>query len=105
MRIKEILNKLSQLLGLCLFILALVIIRYKLKQYHFHDIITQIKQFPTGPLLMAVAFTVLDYMVLTLYDALGLRYIKHPIKYSKISTLNSPLHRLSATYSATTLHF
>ena len=85
MRIKETLNKLSQILGLCLFVLALVIIRYKLKQYHFHDIITQIKQFPTGPLLAAVAFTFLDYLVLTFYDALGLRYIRHPIKYPKLA--------------------
>ncbi len=85
MRIRKILNKLSQLLGLCLFVLALVIIHYKLKQYHPHDIIAQFKQFPTSPLLLAVTFTILDYLVLTLYDALALRYINHPIKYSKLA--------------------
>ena len=85
MHIRETLNKLSQLLGLCLFVLALAIIHYKLKQYRLHDIITQIKQFPPGLLFLAVAFTILDYMVLTLYDALALRYINHPIKYSKLA--------------------
>ena len=85
MHTREILNKLSRVIGLCLFVLALVIVHYKLKQYHIHDIITQIKQFPTSPLLLAAAFTILDYLVLTLYDALGLRYIKHPIKYSKLA--------------------
>ncbi len=85
MRIKETLNKISQILGLCLFVLALVIIHYKLKQYHSHDIITQIKLFSPSSLLLAVAFTILDYLVLTLYDALALRYIKHPIKYSKLA--------------------
>jgi phosphatidylglycerol lysyltransferase len=85
MHIKDTLNKLSQLLGLCLFILALVIIHYKLKQYHLHDIITQIKQFSPNSLLLAVTFTILDYLILTLNDVLGLRYINHPIKYSKLA--------------------
>ena len=85
MNIKETLNKLSRVLGLCLFVLALVVIHYKLKQYHLHDIIVQIKNFSTNALLLAVAFTILDYLVLTSYDALGLRYINNPIKYSKLA--------------------
>jgi phosphatidylglycerol lysyltransferase len=85
MQIKKILNKLSQIIGVCLFVLALVIIHYKLKHYRLHDIITQIKQFPPLSILLAFVFTILDYLVLTLYDALGLRYIKHPIKYSKLA--------------------
>jgi uncharacterized membrane protein YbhN (UPF0104 family) len=82
---KKLWHNISFLISVFLFIFALVIIHHKLKQYHYRDIVTELAQIPTGRLLIAVALTVLDYLVLTAYDALALRYIRHRLKYRKIA--------------------
>jgi uncharacterized membrane protein YbhN (UPF0104 family) len=82
---KKLWHNISFLISVFLFILALVIIHHKLKQYHYRDIVTELAQIPAGRLLIAVALTVLDYLVLTAYDALALRYIRHRLKYRKIA--------------------
>lgn len=82
---KKLWHKISFLISAFLFILALVIIHHKLKQYHYRDIVNELARIPAGRLLIAVALTVLDYLVLTAYDALGLRYIRHRLKYRKIA--------------------
>jgi len=82
---KKFWHNISFLISAFLFILALVIIHHKLKQYHYRDIVNELAQIPAGRLLLAVALTVLDYLVLTAYDALGLRYIQHRLKYRKIA--------------------
>jgi len=67
--------------GLTLFGIALYVIHGKLGQYHYHEIAAQLSR-PQG-LAAAMAITLLDYFVLTFYDVMALRYIKHPITYSR----------------------
>ncbi|MFZ0033556.1 MAG: bifunctional lysylphosphatidylglycerol flippase/synthetase MprF [Sedimentisphaerales bacterium] len=82
---KKILHNLSSFIGVILFGVALLIIRHKLKHYHLHDIIKETSQTPILSLLLAILLTFLDYLVLTGYDALALRYLKQPLKYTKIA--------------------
>jgi phosphatidylglycerol lysyltransferase len=82
---KKILRYLSSFAGICLFIFALVVIYHRLKEYRFSDVAAQVQQTPFASLLLAVLLTVLDYFVLTFYDALALVYIRHPLKYSRIA--------------------
>ena len=82
---KKILHNLSPFIGVILFGVALFVIHHKLRQYHVHDIINEASQIPIASLLLAALLTFLDYFVLTGYDALALRYIKHPLKYTKIA--------------------
>lgn len=82
---KKIFRYLGSLAGICLFSLALVVIYHRLKEYHFSDIAAQVHQTPFASLFLAVLLTVLDYFVLTFYDALALVYIRHPLKYSRIA--------------------
>lgn len=76
---------LSSFIGIGLFAVAVGIIHYKLRGYHYHDIARQFQQFPSRAVLAAVALTVLNYIVLTAYDALALRYIGHRLAYYKLA--------------------
>jgi len=70
-------------IGLALFGAAIYIIHEKLSQYHFRDIVRQFEQLPRTHLVAAMVLTILDYFVLTFYDVMALRYIRHPVKYSR----------------------
>jgi phosphatidylglycerol lysyltransferase len=83
--VKKLLHNLSPIVGVVLFGVALFVIHHKLKQYHVHDIVKEASQIPTLSLWLAILLTFFDYFVLTGYDALALRYIKHPLRYTKIA--------------------
>jgi phosphatidylglycerol lysyltransferase len=80
---RQIQHYATAVLGLFLFGIALLIIHHKLGQYRYHDIVREIKLIPGTCILVAMILAALDYLVLTAYDWLALRYIKHPIKYSR----------------------
>ena len=82
---KKILHNLSSLIGVILFGVALFVIHHKLRQYHYHDIVDEMARTPSLSLVLAVLLTILDYFVLTGYDALALRYIKHPLGYPQLA--------------------
>jgi phosphatidylglycerol lysyltransferase len=72
-------------MGMILFIIALVVIYHKLRNYHYHQIVVQVKQISFGYLIAAIVLTLLDYFTLTGYDAMGLRYIGHKLQYRRIA--------------------
>ena len=81
---KSLIHTFGYLVSLCLFIVALLVLYHELRQYHFRDIVAGLKA--VKPLFLTIAglLTLWDYLVLTLYDALALRYIKYKLEYSKI---------------------
>jgi phosphatidylglycerol lysyltransferase len=81
----KILRYFGSLAGICLFVLAMVVIHYKLKAYHFSDITAQIHRTSFISLSLAVLLTVLDYFVLTFYDTLALYYLRQQLKYPRIA--------------------
>ena len=83
--VKRLLRNAGLFLSVGLFILALTVMHHKLKQYHYRDIVRQLDQVPSGALVKAGGLTVLDYAVLTAYDALALVYIGRRIKYHKLA--------------------
>jgi phosphatidylglycerol lysyltransferase len=82
---KNIFRQFGYLVGICLFVLALFVMHYKLKQYNFSDIAAQLRQTPFFYLLLAGGLTILDYFVLTLYDTMALSYIGRPLGYPRIA--------------------
>jgi phosphatidylglycerol lysyltransferase len=80
---RQIQHYATAVLGLVLFGIALFIIHRKLGHYRYYDIVREISLIPGTHLLAAMILAALDYLVLTAYDWLALRYIKHPIKYSQ----------------------
>jgi phosphatidylglycerol lysyltransferase len=82
---KKHLQNVGYLISITLFVLAVVVIYHKLRQYHYHDIVTEIQQTPLSFLLLATGLTFLNYLVLTGYDTLALRYIQAPLRYHQIA--------------------
>jgi len=82
---KKYLHIFGYLFSVTLFIIAIVVIHHKLKQYHYHDIVNQIQHTPLSFLYLAIILTCLNYLVLTGYDTLALKYIRVNLKYRQIA--------------------
>jgi len=82
---KSLVRNAGYLISLALFSVAMVVLHHELRQYHVRDIIAELRQVRLAFLGFAVLLTVLDYLVLTAYDALALRYIRHRLEYTKIA--------------------
>jgi phosphatidylglycerol lysyltransferase len=86
LKLKEIqLSKLTSLLSLLFFALALWLLRRELRDFRYRDIVQFFHVLPAHRVVMAVAFTALSYLALTCYDALALRYIGKRIAYWKVA--------------------
>lgn len=76
---------LGLLLGVTLFALALGVLHNILRDYHYHQITKELSEIPGQDLYLAIALTLLNYVVLTGYDWLALKYIKRPLDYSRVA--------------------
>ena len=82
---KRVIHAVGPILGLLLFIIALFVLHRELKDYSYHDVIRSLGELPTVRIYLALALTILNYLVMTGYDSLALRYIRNPLAYRKIS--------------------
>jgi phosphatidylglycerol lysyltransferase len=82
---KKILHNLSPFFGLLLFVVALLVLRHELRSYHLQEIMNQLRSLPHSRLLVALALTILSYLVMTGYDFLAFLYIHRPFEYGKIT--------------------
>ena len=73
--------QIGYVISITLFTVALGMIHHKLKQYHLHDVMREFHQVPLTALLLAGGLTVLNYLMLTLYDTMALRYLGRKITY------------------------
>ncbi|MDP9362325.1 MAG: bifunctional lysylphosphatidylglycerol flippase/synthetase MprF, partial [Acidobacteriota bacterium] len=84
-RLKRIAPFLKPLLILALFAIALRVLHDTLAQYRYRDVIAYVSALSGDQLLLAVVLTLLGYLVMTGYDTLAFRYIRHPLPYFKIA--------------------
>lgn len=80
----KILNKILIFLAPALFLVALIVLYHELRVYHLKDILENLKGIGSYQIHLAAAFTIISYLIMILYDVLALRYVKHPLPYSKI---------------------
>ena len=71
-------------LSIILFTAAVWLLYGELKTYHIRDILHAYDAIPGAHLWTAAGLTILSYAVMTGYDVLAMRYIRHPLSYSKI---------------------
>jgi phosphatidylglycerol lysyltransferase len=82
---KSLLRKISGPgLSVLLFTAAIWLLHGELKTYHLADILKAIESIPAGRMWLAIALTIVSYVIMTGYDVLAMRYIQHPLSYSKI---------------------
>lgn len=77
------LKRLLPVLMLSLFLLALFSVYHQLRGYRWHDLKGEIHQIPPGQVIAALLLTLASYLVMTAYDFLALKYIRHPLPYHK----------------------
>jgi phosphatidylglycerol lysyltransferase len=83
--LKRLLRRLGPILGLILFAAAVWVLHRELVRYRYHDIVSQLRAIPPKNVLVAVALTLLSYLLLTFYDQLAFRYIRRPTAYGKVA--------------------
>ncbi|MGL5803894.1 MAG: lysylphosphatidylglycerol synthase domain-containing protein [Xenococcaceae cyanobacterium] len=79
-------NLIPILISVILFGLSLWAIAQELHKYTPGEIWASLSAIPANYLLLAVGLTCLNYLVLTGYDTLAVRYVRHPIGYFKTAT-------------------
>ena len=67
--------------GLLLFALALGLLTHELRHYHLHEVAVALRAISPFRLVVALVLTLLNYLVLSGYDALGLRVVGRPLPY------------------------
>jgi phosphatidylglycerol lysyltransferase len=82
---KKFVHAIGPLVGLVLFSIALWLLHRALKDYHYHDIARNLSELPLLHLLIAFGLTLLNYLIMSGYDLLALRYINHQLQYPKIA--------------------
>jgi len=83
--LKKILGIIGPVTGLVLFCVALYVLHAELRTYTLSNITSHIKGLPRHILGWALLFTVLNYLILTLYDTLAFRYIGRKLSYTRIA--------------------
>lgn len=73
----------SVLLSFVLLVLSIWAIAQELRHYHIKEIWGSLTAISASHLGLAVGLTGLNYVMLTGYDVLALRYIRHPLPYRK----------------------
>jgi uncharacterized membrane protein YbhN (UPF0104 family) len=79
---------LGYLFGLFLFAVAVWVLYHELKEYHYHDVVRQIRAFSMPHLFLGLGLTVLSYFIMTGYDLLALRYIGYHLSYPKVAIIS-----------------
>jgi len=76
-------RSIGPLFGLLLFMAALWVLHHELQAYQLNDIVRHFEEIPDRRIFLALALTFISYFVMTGYDVLALRYIRHPLPFGK----------------------
>ena len=80
---KKTLHWMVGALGVCLFGLAIWVLFRELRTFNFREVLVHFSNLPAHRIVAALAFMVGNYLALTLYDTLALKYVGHALPYRK----------------------
>ncbi len=72
-------------IGLCLLVAAVWVVKEKFGNLRLSEIQAAIGAFPLRAIVLSGLWTVLAYIILTFYDLLATRYVKHPVSYPRVA--------------------
>jgi len=81
---KKKLKKITPLISILFFVVALWFLNQKLQKYALSDILAQLSAIPNHYILFSLLLSALSYLLLTGYDALGVHYIGEELGAGKI---------------------
>ena len=82
-------------LGVALLVGALYVVQRELSSLRLDDVLHAMGAIPLSSLALGFATTVVAYLVLTLYDMLGTRFVGHPLPYGRIAFASFTAYALS----------
>lgn len=68
-----------------LFGAAILVLHQELRSIRYRDVVAGISSISRAAVYAAILLTILNYAVMTGYDALAFRYLNHPLPYRKIA--------------------
>ena len=80
----KIIRILKIFIGPFLLAVAIWVLHSELKTFHFQDALQSLHELPNQSILLCFLLTILSYLIMSGYDLLALRYIRHPLSYPKI---------------------
>lgn len=82
---KKLFHAAAPLFGFLVFIFALRMLHHSLAHYHYHDVVRSLQHIPPYRIFLALVLACSGYLVMTGYDALALRYVRHSLPYRRIA--------------------
>lgn len=77
-------KRFAPFLGIAFFIIAGTIIYFELKHFTYHDFVYSISNTPTTIIWIGVVLTLVNYLTLSGYDFLALKYLDKKIPYKRV---------------------
>jgi len=84
-RLRGVARHLPAILGVVLLVGALFIIQREFSNLRLQDVTAAIGRIPNSALLMSGGATIASYVTLTLYDALGTRFVGYRLSYPRVA--------------------
>ncbi|MCA9152742.1 MAG: lysylphosphatidylglycerol synthetase family protein, partial [Planctomycetales bacterium] len=81
--LSRVARRFGPLLALLLLLTALFLLHSELKQFHWNDFREGLHDIRPAQLVLAVCLTIANYLSLTIYDMLGLRYVGERVKLAQ----------------------
>jgi uncharacterized membrane protein YbhN (UPF0104 family) len=91
----------APLLAVGLLVVSGLVLQHQLRTYNPRDIWSALSGIPLIRLFAAAGLTVLSFSILTGYDTLGMRYVRHRMPYPKIAMASFTSYALSNTVGFT----
>lgn len=95
MPMRKLLGRAISLLSLCVFVLAIVVIRRELMHTSLADIGYAVIMTPPIVIAAAMLLTFLNYFILSGYDVLALRYLRKKLPYPTVALTSFVCHTFS----------
>ncbi len=86
---------LPSLLGITLFIIAIMALRHQLRGHTFYEVIRALQNISVMRLILAAVLVVIVYTIQTFYDLISFRFIAHKIAYRSIALASFLGHALA----------
>lgn len=81
---KNLLKKLTPVISIVFFGVALWFLDQQLRHYHISEITAELAEIPNHYIFLSLVLSFFSYLILTAYDALGVRYIGEELEVGKI---------------------
>lgn len=81
---KSVRRVVGPIVGIGIFAAALWLLQHELRAYNYRDVVQSLGEIPAHRLLLALALTAANFVVLTGFDVLALRFIRRHLDYRRV---------------------